>query len=185
MSVLVRPDLPIERVHVVSLAAALALRDAVASVTGIDAGLKWPNDLIVGDRKLAGVLAETDIGTDGAVQAVVVGLGCNIDWPSIPTELEDVATACNLEVGHSVDRAAVLDAFLDQLSLRIRDLDQVAADYRDSLHTIGRRVRVDLGDHQIEGTATDLDDDGRLIVTTADGASTTVAVGDVVHLREA
>jgi BirA family transcriptional regulator, biotin operon repressor / biotin---[acetyl-CoA-carboxylase] ligase len=185
MSVLVRPELPIERVHVVSLAAALALRDAVTAVTGIDVGLKWPNDLIVGDRKIAGVLAEADVASDGSVQAVVVGLGCNVDWPSIPTELEGIATACNLEVGHPVDRAVVLEAFLDKLSSRLRELDRVPADYRAALDTIGRQVRVDLGDRQIEGAAVDLDDAGRLIVMTGEGTRTTVAVGDVVHLRDA
>jgi BirA family transcriptional regulator, biotin operon repressor / biotin---[acetyl-CoA-carboxylase] ligase len=185
MSVLVRPGLPIERVHVVSLAAALALRDAVTAVTGIDVDLKWPNDLVVGDRKLAGLLAETDVAADGAVQAVVVGLGCNVDWPSIPAELEGIATACNLEVGHPVDRAVVLEAFLDKLSSRLGELDRVPADYRGALGTIGRQVRVDLGDRKIEGAATDLDEAGRLIVRTAAGTQTAVAVGDVVHLREA
>jgi BirA family transcriptional regulator, biotin operon repressor / biotin---[acetyl-CoA-carboxylase] ligase len=184
VSVLLRPTLHVEEVHVLTMAAALALRDAVEDVAGLRSGLKWPNDLVVGDRKLAGLLAEADLESEGQVRAVVIGLGCNIEWAEIPTELEGIATACNLEVGHPVDRGRVLDAFLDHLSLRLGHLDRVHAEYRDGLATLGRKVRVDLGDREVIGTATDVDAAGRLVVTQDAGAAVTVAVGDVVHLRD-
>ena len=185
VSVLLRPRLRGDDVHVLTMAAALALRDAVEEVTGLRAGLKWPNDLVVGDRKLAGVLAEAELDGEGHTEAVVIGLGCNVEWPSIPPDLEGIATSCNLEVGHPVDRAQVLDVFLSRLAERLEHLADVPGEYRDALVTLGRTVRVDLGDAAVIGTATGLDAAGRLVVTPDEGEAVTVAVGDVVHLRDA
>src|SRR2546423_3106353 len=95
-----------ERLHLVVAAVALAGAEAVDRVSGVRPSLKWPNDLVVGDRKLAGVLAETD----GA--AVVVGIGVNLNWPDpLPDELAAIATAVNhLVATRPVDRDAVLAA---------------------------------------------------------------------------
>jgi BirA family biotin operon repressor/biotin-[acetyl-CoA-carboxylase] ligase len=183
VSVLVRPDLTVERVHLVTMAAALATRDAVHEVAGVWADVKWPNDLVVADRKLAGLLAEADLSGRGEVRAVVIGIGCNVQWDDVPDELAGIATACNIEAGRPVERAPLLDVLLDRLTARLGALDAVAAEYRAALGTLGRRVRVDLVDREIEGTATDVDDAGRLVVTAHTGQPHVIAVGDVVHLR--
>ncbi len=83
VSVLLRPHAAVDRVHVVTIAAALALADALARVVGLVADLKWPNDLLVGERKLAGLLAEADV-VGGDVQALVVGAGCNLAQTVVP-----------------------------------------------------------------------------------------------------
>jgi BirA family biotin operon repressor/biotin-[acetyl-CoA-carboxylase] ligase len=184
VSVLLRPRLDVGRAHVLTMAAGLALRAAVEHAAGVNSGLKWPNDLVVNDRKLAGLLAETDLSADGELSAVVIGVGCNVEWHDFPPELAEGATACNLEAGRSVDRADVLDAFLDDLALRLDDLDAVPDAYRSALATLGRRVRVDLGSRVIEGTATDIDEAGQLIVST-DSSTEVISVGDVIHLRDA
>jgi BirA family transcriptional regulator, biotin operon repressor / biotin---[acetyl-CoA-carboxylase] ligase len=168
-------------VHVVTMAAGLALADAVQVVAGVDADLKWPNDLVVGDRKLAGILAETDL-RDGRVHRVVVGIGCNVTWGGYPEELAESATACDREAGRPVDRDALLAALLDRLAEHLESLDAVPARYRSRLATIGHPVRVELGDGTREGVARDVDDAGRLVVDTDDGPLV-VAAGDVVHLR--
>ena len=115
----------------------MALAQAVEQVAGIDAGLKWPNDLVVGDRKLAGLLAEAD------GDALVVGAGCNVNWESFPAELAAIATACNLEAGRPVDRDALLDAYLDRFAEALASGDALVDDYRERLATIGRAVRVE------------------------------------------
>ena len=92
------------------MAAGVALAAAVEDVAGIEVGLKWPNDLVVDDRKLAGLLAEAE------GDALVVGAGCNVNWESFPEELRATATACNLEAGRPVDHDALLDAFLDRFA---------------------------------------------------------------------
>lgn len=183
MSVLLRPRIDTQQVHVLTMAAAVALRAAVEQVASLRADVKWPNDLVVVDRKLAGILAETELTANGEIGAVVIGLGCNVEWVDFPPELAERATACNLEAGRPVDRAELLAAFLDRLAEQLDDLDGVPAAYRSVLATLGRRVRVDLGTRAIEGTATDIDEAGRLVVTNEDGISEVVAAGDVVHLR--
>ena len=176
VSVLLRPGLAPDDRHVVVVAAAVAMADAVAATTGVIAELKWPNDLLVGDRKLAGILAEA------AGDAVVVGIGVNLDWPEIPAELEGIATACNLEGGNPVAREELLAAFLSRYEEHLADLDGTRRAYRDRLATIGRRVRVERPAPRSSGTAVDVDDVGRLLVD-VDGTIETIAAGDVVHLR--
>jgi BirA family biotin operon repressor/biotin-[acetyl-CoA-carboxylase] ligase len=188
-SVLVRPDLPVEHLHVLTAASALAAAEAVDTVARVDARLKWPNDLVVGERKLAGVLAETLRSQQGL--AVVVGTGVNVDWPSMPGDLAATATALNLVSGAHVDRADLLVAWLEGFD---RLLDGLATPGGRAVlraatlarsATVGRRVRVELTDGMIEGVATGIDDAGRLEVTLDDGSRAVVGVGDVVHLRPA
>jgi BirA family biotin operon repressor/biotin-[acetyl-CoA-carboxylase] ligase len=173
------------RAQLVTMAAGLALADAVMVAAGVRASLKWPNDLVVGDRKLAGMLAEAEVAASGRVRAIVIGAGCNVDWPEVPVELSGIATACNLEAGRPVGRDVLLDAFLDGLARRLDGLDTVAGEYRTRLSTLGRRVRVDLGDRVLTGVASDLDASGALVVTPDGGSPVSIAAGDVVHLRPA
>jgi BirA family biotin operon repressor/biotin-[acetyl-CoA-carboxylase] ligase len=169
-------DLPIGD-HAAVIATAVALSDAVHDVAGLTVSLKWPNDLVVSDRKLAGILAESD----GA--ALVVGAGCNVNWVGFPDDLAATATACNLEVGHDVDRDALLDAFLARLSSRLEDPATTIVAYRDRLATVGRRVRVDRGNDTIVGDAVALTDAGALVVLDDESLRHEIVVGDVVHLR--
>jgi BirA family biotin operon repressor/biotin-[acetyl-CoA-carboxylase] ligase len=183
VSVLLRPELPVERLFLLTLAAGLALSDAVAAESGVTAGLKWPNDLVVDDKKLAGLLAEADLDA-GTARAVVIGAGCNLTAEAFPPELAAQATAVELEAGHPVDRDALLAAFLDALARRLDALDAVIVDARARSATLGRRVRIDLpGDAVLDGDATALTDDGVLVVHDDAGCEHAVAMGDVVHLR--
>ncbi|MDP9336594.1 MAG: biotin--[acetyl-CoA-carboxylase] ligase [Actinomycetota bacterium] len=166
-SVLLRPALPVERTHLVTLAAGLAALDAIDALTTVRAGLKWPNDVVVDDRKLAGILAEAD-----GAGAVVVGMGCNVQPAALPVELYDSATAV------AVDRARLLVQWLRAYDARLAALDRVVADATARSATLGRRVRVELADETFEGAASALTDEGFLVV---DGR--VVSAGDVVHLR--
>jgi len=177
MSILLRPGLPPERLHLATAAVALSAAAAVDDVAGFRPGLKWPNDLVVDDRKLAGVLTEID-GPN-----VVPGIGINVNWPpDLPPDLADIATAANHIAGRDVDRDAVLDALLRHLSDRYGNWTDVAREYRRSCVTLHRIVRVDLADESFTGTAADVTDDGHLIVETP-ACLRTISAGDVVHLR--
>ncbi len=178
VSVLLRPQLPPDDRHLVVMAAAVAMADAVETTTGVHAELKWPNDLLVGHRKLAGILAEA------SGDAVVVGIGVNVDWPEIPAELADIATACNVEGGRPTSREELLAAFLTRYAARLDDLVGTRREYRSRLATTGRRVRVERPGGALVGVATGVDDSGRLLVD-ADGSHHAIAAGDVVHLRDA
>ena len=141
----------------VTLAAGLAAARACEAVAGVTVGLKWPNDLLVGEAKVGGILTEAVAG------AAVVGLGVNLVWAP-------AGAAC---LGPDVDRDALLDAYLTALDAP----GDVLGRYRRRCTTLGRRVRVQLPTETLDGVATDVEDDGRLVV---DGRS--IAAGDVVHL---
>jgi BirA family biotin operon repressor/biotin-[acetyl-CoA-carboxylase] ligase len=160
------------------MAAGVALASAVEHVAGIVAMLKWPNDVVVDDRKLAGLLAEAD------GDALVVGAGCNVNWERFPAELAEVATACNLEAGHPVDRDALLDAYLDAFDDALAAGDALVDSYRGLLTTLGREVRVEhvRGD-DVLGSAVGITDAGALVVRDDSGAEHTVTAADVHHLR--
>jgi BirA family biotin operon repressor/biotin-[acetyl-CoA-carboxylase] ligase len=187
LSVLLRPALEPAQLHLATVVVALAAIDAAAVVAKVTPGLKWPNDLVVGEAKLAGILAEVQPaapGTPGPA-AVVAGIGMNVSWPGPP----DVA-AVSLEqaAGRPVDRDALTDALLDALAARRGDLDDPAGrqrlinEVRARCVTLGRTVRVDLGLGSVVGRAVDVSADGHLVVEGTDGPIL-VAAGDVVHLR--
>lgn len=167
-SFLLRPVLPAERLHLVTAAVALAAADACEAVAGVVPDLKWPNDLLVGDAKLGGILAES------ALPLVVVGLGLNVGWAP-------PGAAC---LGADVSRDGVLDALLDRLGERVADWEGVARDHRRRCATLGRDVRIELADETFTGVAADITDDGHLLVDVG-ACLRTVTAGDVVHLRPA
>ncbi len=191
-SVLFRPPLVADRLHLVPTLVALAALDAVDAVVGYGAALKWPNDLVAGSRKLAGVLAEVVAPTS----AVIVGLGLNVAWPpgwpapGQSEELDEIArrsTTLERLAGAPVEVAAVEEAFLMALRARYSaaltsGFDRMLVDYRRRCSTIGREVRVVLGDGEVEGEAVDVTEGGRLLVL-SDGELRSFDAGDVVHLR--
>lgn len=175
LSVLVRPDLPAVRWPWLPLVTGLAVADALREQAEVDAVLKWPNDVLVGGRKLCGVLAEVP-----EVGAAVLGIGLNVTTRA--EELpHDGATSLQLAAATTTDRDTLLRAVLRALTRVLADVDGSRAAYRERCSTLGRRVRVELpGDAVAEGVAEAVDDDGRLVV---DG--TAYGAGDVVHLRPA
>jgi BirA family biotin operon repressor/biotin-[acetyl-CoA-carboxylase] ligase len=177
-SVLLRPgDLD---PHLLTTAVAVALRDAVGTRTGVQPGLKWPNDLVVDDRKLAGVLAEADVRLSGV--AVVVGAGTNVR--AVPAEFADRAVACDDLGGAPVDREALLVDWLRALGPLLERPEVVMPRARAASATLGRRVRIELSPTDaVTGTARDLAESGELIVDTDDRGTVQYSAGDVVHLR--
>ncbi|AOS65501.1 biotin--[acetyl-CoA-carboxylase] ligase [Actinoalloteichus hymeniacidonis] len=203
LSVLLRPEVPPAQLGWLPLLAGLALVRAVRAVSGVEAAMKWPNDLLVGphQRKCAGILAEAvhlgqaaDAGQPG--QAIVLGIGLNVDHrldelPPRPHGPE--ATSLHLEGAISLDRTELAIRLLEELdgterTWRSHDGDvarsgQLAA-YQDASATLGRRIRVELaGDRAVLGTAVDVDAGGRIVVDTDAGPTESFSAGDVVHLR--
>ena len=155
VSVLLRPAPPL-----VSLAAGVAAAEACEAVAAVPIRLKWPNDVLSGGEKVGGILCELVGG------AAVVGLGLNLAW----------APPGAASLGADVDRNRLLAAFLAALD----DPGDVLGRYRARCDTLGRRVRVELPVSTVEGVATEVDDDGRLVV---DGRA--IVAGDVVHVAGA
>lgn len=165
----------------------VALVDAIRTTTGIAAGVKWPNDVLVGTGKLAGILAE--VAAPDPV--IVVGLGLNVTLTA--DEAPDPrATSLQMLGATMLDRDQLATAILGELSTRIRRWQQakgpdaaLVEDYRRTSSTLGSRVRAILpGDRDIIGTATHVDELGRLLIDT-DTEVVTVSAGDITHLRPA
>ncbi len=144
--------------------------------------LKWPNDLLVGDRKVAGVLAESVPLRPGRSQLSSGSASTSPGQPHCPNELVETMTALNIEAGRDIERDDVLRSMLDRLELEPpADLHDR---YRAALGTLGRRVRIEQVNDVFEGAAVDVRADGRLVVRTSAG-DREVMTGDVVHLRNA
>ncbi len=187
-------DLSPDRLTLLPAAVGAAAADACAGTR-----LKWPNDLVVvGDapdapeRKLGGILSEY-VEVPGVGPFVVVGVGLNLEDDAVPAELTDEATSLAAVLGGEVDREVVLTDLLVGLGSRwlplvepaTADTDEFLAAYRARSATLGRRVRVELADAVLVGTAVDLAVDGSLVVEDDQRVRRTVSVGDVVHLRPA
>ena len=171
-SVLLRPALPTTQWGWLPLLAGVAVARAIRAQADLDAVLKWPNDVLISGRKVAGLLAEVV-----APDALVVGIGLNVT--TTRDELpHDEATSLRLEDAATTDRDTVLRAVLRELSRVLADADAGRAAYRELCSSVGRPVRIELSTGSVEGSAERIDDDGRLVV---DG--TPYGAGDVVHLR--
>jgi BirA family transcriptional regulator, biotin operon repressor / biotin---[acetyl-CoA-carboxylase] ligase len=184
-SVLLRPhDLPPARRAWIPLLAGVAVATALGAAAAVDARLKWPNDVLVGSAKLAGILAEQQR------EAVVVGVGINVTIrrPELPAP---GATSLLLENAAETDRARLLGAVLREFERWYLawagsgdpDSSGLRAEYLRLCATLGRQVRVDLpGGRVLTGIAADVDAGGRLVVRGPAGR-TAVSAGDVVHVR--
>lgn len=184
-SILLRPQLEADGLQLVVAAVALAARAALVRLSGVRPQLKWPNDLVVGENKLAGLLAEV-VGTERDL-AVVVGLGVNLTYPG-PEGVK--STSVLLESGLTIAPRALLDLVLEELETRRAQLDSedgrraLRSEYERALATIGQTVRVEQLGATVVGRAQGVDAAGQLLVE-VEGVVQTFGVGDVVHLRHA
>lgn len=186
-SVLLRPDVPIAAQGWLSLLYGVAAASAVRRLADVDVRLKWPNDLLIGEHKLAGVLAER------VDDAIVIGMGMNVTLRTEELPVE-TATSLGIEEAACVDRDPLLRAVLRELESHYRDWTEAKGDaeasglrsaYLVASATIGQRVRVELpGERTVTGQATGVDRFGHLQVE-ADGERHTLSAGDVVHVRPA
>jgi BirA family biotin operon repressor/biotin-[acetyl-CoA-carboxylase] ligase len=194
LSVLLRPStVPAPRLGTLGMVAGLALMH-LAGEAGVTATLKWPNDLLIGDAKCAGVLSEAT--PDGAAQAAVVGVGINVKplGPDVPAGPGGLAATSLAEHGatstHRGRLAATwLRAFVELEQIwRLADGDVqrsgVLTGYREACGTLGRRVRAELPDGSARrGEAVEIDTGGQLLIKDGDGTVSSVSAGDVVHLK--
>lgn len=181
VSVLVRPRVGLGSWGWLSLLVGIAVVDGVRAATGLEASLKWPNDVLIGGRKTCGILCEA-VESD-AGPAAILGLGLNValQTPDLP-----VPTATSLSIeGSDAPADAVVAAVLSALHAwyeRWNAGESLLQGYRERCSTLGRAVRVHLPGGDVLGEAVDVDASGALIVSTDQGRRT-FAAGDVVHLR--
>lgn len=187
-SLLLRPYQPARDFPLYSLATSVALIEAIQRTTGLAVQIKWPNDVVLEDKKLAGILLESEVRGDQSPSLVVgVGVNVNIGLNDFPSELQKSATSLRIALGQPVDRADLLIELFNQLVEQYRLVDDKALliqAVRQHCQTLGRRVRVQTARQEFEGWAEDLQEDGALLIRMGDGNQRRILVGDVTHLRE-
>ena len=180
VSVLFRPDM--KQLPFISIIGGIAIARAVRKTTGLDPRIKWPNDLMVQGRKVAGILAESAIAGD-SVWYAVLGIGVNVNLD--PAQSEDIAalaTSLNAAAGRDLPREDLLRQLLhdlDALCLQVKRGQSPVPEWRDLLETTGRRVDAVSGPDTYSGTAEGVDDTGALLLRLDGGRLVTLTAGDV------
>jgi BirA family biotin operon repressor/biotin-[acetyl-CoA-carboxylase] ligase len=186
MSLILRPSFLPHFAPRITVMAAMAAAEAIHKVTGLKAGIKWPNDIIINAKKVCGILTEMQADPD-VIEYVVVGIGMNVNTPKdgFPSELIDSATSLRIESGANVDRNHLLAELLGAFEVLYNRYENsgsfvdILAGYKKQCITLNRRVRVIGRTEEFEGTAVDLTDSCELIVRLDDGIMRTVLSGDV------
>jgi BirA family biotin operon repressor/biotin-[acetyl-CoA-carboxylase] ligase len=178
-SVVLRLTLPPERLPVVTMAAGLAAAEAITASTGVVVDLRWPNDVMIGDRKVCGILVQQYDG------ALICGIGINVNQTSFPEDISDIATSLSIAAGRQLSREDLLVALLECLDRHVEILTSqgVSAVLRlftaASSYLAGRRVVVEQGPSVLHGTTDGLDESGFLWLRGDDGIKTLVLAGGV------
>jgi BirA family transcriptional regulator, biotin operon repressor / biotin---[acetyl-CoA-carboxylase] ligase len=184
-SLILRPKFAPSQMAQLTLMTAVALSEALEKSAGIKAQIKWPNDILCGSKKLAGILTESRAEMD-QVKFVVVGIGLNVNAES--KHLVPEATSLKMETGKHFNRVEVLQEFLSSFEYWYAKLnrgrfDDVLDEWKKRAATLKKRVRITDAGGFIEGTAIDLDHDGGLLIRQDSGAIVKKMAGDVVQLR--
>lgn len=184
-SVLLRPTLRPQEATRLTIIAATALRRGIRSVTGLDPRIKWPNDLLLNGKKVAGILTEMSAEVD-RVRHLIIGAGVNLNltFEEFPEELRSIATSLRIESGRVIGRPELAVAILRELDadyarLRAGRFAEIADEWETHCATLGREVTVYAGPQPLRGRAEALDDDGALLLRTEHGHLERIIGGDV------
>jgi BirA family biotin operon repressor/biotin-[acetyl-CoA-carboxylase] ligase len=188
MTVLLRPRLAPVQAPLLTMMAGLSARSAVQAVTGLTVDLKWPNDLLIGGKKVGGILTEMH-AEPGQIRFVIVGIGLNVNQEKFSGELAETATSLRVETGKAQSRMELLVRLLrefesDYNRLLREGVASVVARFEEvSTYAKGKRVRVTNGTQSYAGTTAGLGPEGLLQVQRDDGQVMTVIAGDVAEAR--
>lgn len=184
-TVLLRPKISPQAATQLTIAAATALSRAITQQTGIVPDIKWPNDLLIGGRKIAGILTEMTAELDKLKEVLLgIGMDVNLETSDFPPELRKIATSLRIESGQPVNRAELAVAVLRELDYDYEavtrgNFEMLADQWQHRCITLGRNVSIHLGNRTIRGRAESLDEDGALLIRGAHGHLERVIGGDV------
>ncbi len=169
-----------EKLPRLSMIAGLAAAEAIEQVSSLKADLKWPNDVLVKGKKVAGILVESGVAHGRHFAVIGIGVNVNLKLATCP-EIAAIATSLSDESGGEVDTPALLRALIDRIEALYLGFDDDAtfAAWRSRLATLGQQVRATSGNSAVEGVAVDVTPEGSLIIRQSDGILCTVVAGDV------
>jgi BirA family biotin operon repressor/biotin-[acetyl-CoA-carboxylase] ligase len=183
-SVILRPDMPPSQAPKFTLLAGVALSHAVKNITGIVPKLKWPNDLMINNKKLAGILTELNSDMD-CVKFIVIGVGINVNTPS--SQLPSTAVSLKNETKKEINRVLLLQEIFRQFEkyyfqVREQGFDAVIKECKEISATLGTRIKLVDAGQEVEGQAIDIDNQGALIIRSDAGIAIKRMTGDVLHV---
>ena len=183
-TLLLRPELSPDRISMVTLVMGLAVTNAVNSLYGVSAGIKWPNDVVIKGRKLCGILTEMSAEVR-QVNYIVIGVGINANLTSFPEEIREIATSLKLELGRDINRAELIARVMTEFERLYAefeaqgDLGAVMQEYNELCLNAGSKVRVLDPNGEYTGTSCGINSMGELLVETEDGEIQEVYAGEV------
>jgi BirA family biotin operon repressor/biotin-[acetyl-CoA-carboxylase] ligase len=190
LSVILRPKIPPHQASLITLMAAVATADAIQKFSGLLPLIKWPNDILLRNRKVAGLLNEIHSEVD-RIHFVILGIGVNLnmDEKMFSKEIRAVATSLKKEMGQTISRKAFLQSLLQELeegyAIFLKEGGTaVLKAWRERAQIKGRKIKVTSFGETLVGIAVDVDSDGALILKTEDGSQKRIVAGDIEYKRQ-
>lgn len=187
-SLILRPKLPPHQAPKITLVAGVSVAETLLSATPLKPSIKWPNDILVGSRKICGILTETSTEMD-VIDYVVLGVGINVNTPDFPSELKETATSVFLESGNTFDRVKLMQEFLHQFerlysTFLQSGFEAIGERWGELSLLTGKQVLVAMIDRSCSGRVMRLDRDGALIIKGKEGELEKIYSGDITVLEE-
>lgn len=185
LSLILKPSL--DNLPQLIMIASLAVVRTIKKVSGIEAQLKWPNDVLIKGKKVCGILIENEV-KGGKVDFTIVGIGINVNFsPSTFPEISDIATSLSYELGRGISKAEFASALLvelEQLYLKAQTGEPLYKEWRDHMETLGKWIQVKTGNTIAQGKAEAVTECGNLVLRSANGSLTEIVAGDVTVIKE-
>ncbi len=185
MSMVLRPRIAAEKAPMLTLVMALALAEGISDISGVQAGIKWPNDIVIHRHKICGILTEMQMNSDGSIRDVVIGAGINVNMQEFPASIRDMAGSLYTETGEKYDRneliACVLEHFEKDYDIFVKaeSLAPLKTPYEERLLNLGQEVRVLDPAGEYTGKARGITLTGELTVERENGNISEVNAGEV------
>ena len=186
LSIILRPQMPTSQIPLLTFAAAIAVAKAIRNAANLDADIKWPNDILIRGKKVAGILSEMGAEKDKVNFAIVgIGINVNLDKKDIPLELIDKATSIKIESNSLIDRTNLICRIIENLEewynlFERKGINDIIKEWKRLAITIGRDVKVQSGNSFVEGRAVDIDENGALLIKDRNSVIQKVLSGDVL-----
>jgi len=188
VTIILKPKIPMDHLFMLTMAGSIAIARAIRKEYNISALIKWPNDIFAGDKKVGGLLLELAAEADTVHYGLLgIGIDANISLADLPPNLRGTVTSLEVEVGHEVDRVALLVRILREFELRYQQLedgeyDSIIREWKSLSLTLDQRVAIRTINKTFEGEAIDIDNHGALIIRKDDGRIERVIAGDCFQL---
>lgn len=184
MTLLLRPQIRPEHASRLTLLMAMAVAQGIRDVTGLSAGIKWPNDVVVNGKKVCGILTEMSAEVD-YINYVVIGAGINVNQDSFPEEIQHIAGSLSVELGEKISRAALTASVMETLEriydvfLQTEDLSKLYKEYNEICVNRGHQIRVMEPGNEYTGETDGINENGELVVKKENGETVCVYAGEV------